>query len=367
MQNKDKRRVILVSNMYPSKHSPAHGTFVKNSAQQLIANGFELKKVVINRLYRSKFAKLAAYLSFIARGVWVLLTSRSSDIVYVHFASFSGIPVILASAFKKLTVITNVHGGDVLDCPSLAKSTTLLTRFLSLKTLKRSHTVIVPSHFARQWMIEHFEIDSNRLFVSPSRGIELDLFKPDGNQKRGADKPVFGYVGRLDPGKGLPCLLDAFAQLLRQHGEAELHIVGSGKLKTDLNRQVSRLNMTTNVHFHGVFEQQQLPPLYNQFDYLVFPTELTETLGLVGLESMATGVPVIAPFEAGITAYLCHNSNGLSFVAADEHSLCQALVKAVDMPAQNYQSLCAGALKTAARYDSKKVGQALGELFRALP
>ena len=350
--------------MYPSTQNPAYGTFVKNAEQQLIDHGFAVKKVVLQSRANSKLAKLFNYLSFIARGFITLTKSSKNDIVFIHYASFSGIPVILASLFRQLNLVSNVHGGDIIPCDTFSPMAKKLNRFLSTLTIKRSDRIIVPSRFTKQWMLTHFNVTDSQLFISPSGGIDLDLFKPC-EVKTSRTKTTFGYVGRLDPEKGILCLIKAFAKLVIQNPDKDiaLHIIGSGKLQLVIEQRIKQLQITARVTLFGALKQNQLPTHYQSFDFLVFPTQATETLGLVGLEAMATATPIIAPNYAGISDYLKVNQNGLSFNAGDEISLLNTMQQALNLPRQNYEQLCQNALATAKQYDSKQVGKSLAECF----
>jgi glycosyltransferase involved in cell wall biosynthesis len=168
-----------------------------------------------------------------------------------------------------------------------------------------------------------------------------------------------GYVGRLDIHKGIPCLLNALAKLLQVYPQAQLHIVGDGPDHQVLLEQVKRLDVVDAVHFHPVVPQSELPSFYHLFDYLVFPTELPETLGLVGIEAMACGVPVIAPDQAGVRDYLIDQYNGFNFVAGNEQNLFMVMKTAIEQPVASYATLAKQAQSTAQRYDANKVGALL--------
>lgn len=113
------------------------------------------------------------------------------------------------------------------------------------------------------------------------------------------DRLRFLYVGQLIPRKGIREVLDGLAALGRD-SEWELTMVGSGPLEDELRRQVVRLGLEGNVSFRGFVDQGDLPAVYADHDVFLFPS-LLESFGVVPLEAMAAGVPVVASSLAGAT------------------------------------------------------------------
>jgi glycosyltransferase involved in cell wall biosynthesis len=108
---------------------------------------------------------------------------------------------------------------------------------------------------------------------------------------------TFIYVGRLMLGKGLMYLLEAFAKLQESHaGRAALVLVGDGPDEALIRERAKALS--GNVVFTGFRGAEQLPQLYAAADVFVFPT-LGDTFGLVVLEAMACGLPIISTSATG--------------------------------------------------------------------
>jgi glycosyltransferase involved in cell wall biosynthesis len=121
---------------------------------------------------------------------------------------------------------------------------------------------------------------------------------------------TFAYVGRLYVEKGLTFLIDAFSELeMRQPQDVSLLFVGNGP-DEDLLRVYSAKKSLRNVTFCGFQDAESLPKIYAAIDVFVFPT-LGEPFGLVVLEAMACGLPVIASDTAGeISARVTDGMNG---------------------------------------------------------
>lgn len=156
---------------------------------------------------------------------------------------------------------------------------------------------------------------------------------------------TFLHVGRLAPEKGIDVLLDAFAQVERRLGAdaVKLVVAGAGPSLDGLKKRAP-----SNVTFLGNLDRQrELPALYASADAFLFAS-ITETLGLVVLEAMAAGLPVIATPAGGVADNLRDGENGLAFAAMDATACASAMMRLVaDRELQ--QQLREGARATAER------------------
>jgi glycosyltransferase involved in cell wall biosynthesis len=132
---------------------------------------------------------------------------------------------------------------------------------------------------------------------------------------------TFVYVGRLWVGKGLEHLVRAFASLQRTHpGDVSLLLVGDG-VDEELVRTHCRASHLENVVFAGFHDSESLPRLYAAADIFVFPT-LGDPFGMVVLEAMACGLPVIATTASGeIHDRVVDGLNGFIVPPADADAL----------------------------------------------
>jgi glycosyltransferase involved in cell wall biosynthesis len=151
-------------------------------------------------------------------------------------------------------------------------------------------------------------IDFSR-FVQGARlsGRERDTLRAE----LGVQGVTFAYVGRLWMGKGLTYLLDAFGELQRTDtgDEVSLLLVGDGRDEDRLRAQ-ARAKRLRNVVFCGFQSDTALPRLYAASDVFVFPT-LGDPFGMVVLEAMACGLPVIATTASGeIADRVVEGANG---------------------------------------------------------
>jgi glycosyltransferase involved in cell wall biosynthesis len=127
---------------------------------------------------------------------------------------------------------------------------------------------------------DHFSPSPDRAALRAGLGVEAGDF-------------LFLAVRRLDPRMGLPVLLDGFARAAVDSPRARLWIAGKGPQRQELNELIESLKLGGQVRLLGLVAESELPGLYNAADCTVMPSLDLEGFGLVTLESLACGTPVI--------------------------------------------------------------------------
>lgn len=141
------------------------------------------------------------------------------------------------------------------------------------------------------------------------------------------DEKIVLYVGRLVYEKGPHLLLEAASRLRR--GDLKFLIVGDGSMKPYLVELSSRLGISDKVYFLGHVQDDVLHALYRLASVAVFPS-LYEPFGIVALEAMGTGVPVIVSATGGLDEIVQHGYNGLKFQPGSSEALAEAINTLVD-------------------------------------
>jgi glycosyltransferase involved in cell wall biosynthesis len=144
------------------------------------------------------------------------------------------------------------------------------------------------------------------------------------------------FVGRLVKRKGVNVLLNA-VKLLEGDRRLHLRIVGGGPELGELQQLATALGITDKVTFDGVVTNERIAELFRQCDALVLPAIVTETgdtegLGVVLIEAMGYGKPVIASAAGGIVDIVKDNDTGLLVPPGDAAALASAIRRAMDDP-----------------------------------
>ena len=162
-------------------------------------------------------------------------------------------------------------------------------------------------------------------------------------------------IGRIDPRKGVATAIEALAEL----PEATLTVAGSGPeaLLAELRALAQRCGVAARVDFVGAVARAELPALYEAHDAVVFPVVWDEPWGLVPLEAMALGRPVVASGRGGSGEYLRDGENCLLHTAEDPASLAAA-VRRLAADAALRERLLAGGLRAASHYTESRFNAA---------
>ncbi len=333
-------KILVVSNMYPDARHPGYGVFVKNFCTQLEELGVEYSLAVMNKA-DGKAGKALGYLKFYLTSFFKCLLG-SWDLVYVHYASHSSPGVLLARALRRFRIFTNVHGSDVMpENPRQEKF-----QSFTEKLLARSEKIVTPSSYFAACVAEKYGVPENKLFVCPSGGVDTAAFCPG----TGKENPVFtfGTVSRIAGGKGWDTLLQACAAM--PDSNYRLIVAGDGPERGAMEAMIAELGLTRKVTLLGEVSHKDLPEIYRSMDGFLFPTRLRESLGLVALEAMACGVPVIASDLAAPADYVRPGINGDKFPVGDPLALRDAMVAFRALPEAERAALKEGAVMTAAGY-----------------
>jgi D-inositol-3-phosphate glycosyltransferase len=186
----------------------------------------------------------------------------------------------------------------------------------------------------RAHLVNHYGADASRIAVIPC-GVDTELFAPgDQEAARSAlgldDRPRLLYVGRLAPIKGLETLLDGMARLRAAGSPAQLCIVGGDADEPlnghegELRARLSRLRLGGTVTFIGAQPQERLRTWYVAADATVLPSYY-ESFGMVALEAMACGSPVIASRVGGLQMTVRDRVTGVLVPDHDPVALADAL------------------------------------------
>lgn len=364
----EKKKILLVSNMYPNNKSKHYGIFVKNVEDILKDNGFMVDRVVMTK-QTEKIAKLFSYIYLYSMTVLKGMFNNY-DYVYVHFVSHSSLgAVFLKRTSKNVKLILNAHGNDVLADFSFE----IKNESRSSKYLKYADKVVVPSKYYKSVLFEKYNIDKDKLFVYPSGGVDTNKFikkdKKEAMKESNLNKNYnyIGYISRIEKNKGWDVFLEAASELVKnkEFENYKFLIVGAGAEEKQFNDLVKKLDLKEYLEIRNMVSQEELVNLYNSLDIFVFPTyRKSESLGLVGLEAMSCETLVIASKNYGPTDYVIDKSNGLFFKPQDPKDLVKKIIAMKNLNNEEVKKMKKKARETAIKYDSKNTKDMILEVFK---
>jgi glycosyltransferase involved in cell wall biosynthesis len=204
--------------------------------------------------------------------------------------------------------------------------------------------VVAISEFIRDRVLATSRVPASRISIV-TNVVDVDLFRPD---PREANRSGILFVGRIAAEKGVAPLIEGMAAVARHSPQTTLSIVGPdqdgterGSYMRECKTLVSRLGLERNVRFAGAVPNRELPALLRRSQILAVPSVWGEPLGVVVLEGLACGIPVVASRVGGIPELIEEGRTGLLVPPADPSALGRALLSALhDDALQERASTC---------------------------
>ena len=350
------KKILFLTNMFPSYKNPSYGIFVKKTYEWLCKE-YDIKLVKICKTDK-KLIKIFYYIRFYVQAVYYGVCG-DFDCVYAHYISHCSFPVSIIKKFRKeIMVIGNIHGEDVFPKYKSCK----LNRFRSNRFIKNCKYIISPSEFFKIKLCEEYLIDEARVFVSPSGGIDVNLFCPlDKNtckDKMGLMKNriYIGFVSRIERGKGWDIFVKAICELASINSNIYAIIVGDGSEMRKMKLCVKECGMEEHFVFFPLVSHTELVHIYNSMDIFCFPSRIeAESLGLVGLEAMACEIPSVITNCGGPSSYAVDGRNCLQINPKKVSDLVERIETLLKMENEELYSLKQNGRITAMRYDVAEV------------
>jgi len=186
---------------------------------------------------------------------------------------------------------------------------------------RAAEKIVVPSPSVAQAAEDWCDVGKWKIVLIPN-AIEPEEFGGLQRPMAGDEFPI-GFLGRLDPIKRIPDLVEAMLDVPRAH----LHIFGEGPERAEIERTVIRLGLAARVTLHGAVARPQ--DALSQMRLLVLPSA-AEGFGLVLIEAMAAGIPVIATDVPGIRDVVKDDVTGLLVPPAQPRQLAGAINRLID-------------------------------------
>jgi glycosyltransferase involved in cell wall biosynthesis len=214
--------------------------------------------------------------------------ARGCDLVHAHW-TLSAVAVQMGRQVHHCPVVATLQGSDVFQAarlPGIAAA----TRW----ALRRSYRITVLSEALRVATLS-LGVTEDQIEVIPN-GVNTEVFRPGPDERR---EPIILYVGSLIERKGVSYLVAAMPGVLKSLPQHRLVVVGDGPDRPLLEQQVTTLGLEAHVQFEGFLSQAKVKEWMSRASLLVLPS-LEEGLGVVLLEALASGVPIVASDVGGI-------------------------------------------------------------------
>ncbi|HAF61732.1 MAG TPA: glycosyl transferase family 1 [Anaerolineaceae bacterium] len=270
-------------------------------------NGFYVHRISSSRI------KIIGGLSFWLRILFEVHKIKP-DIVHVQALNM-GMPALFSKIFLKIPYVVWCQGSEIY-MPDL------FTRVVGKSILKNASAIIA---LTKNMQVKLHDIYNGKTYVIPN-GINLKLYHNFSTCSKGSrNSKNIVFVGRLHPIKGVQYLLRAMQKILDEAPNAFLTIVGDGDDRKQLERLAEDLNISSHVEFIGQVPSEAVPEYICRADIFVLPS-LSESFGIVNLEAMACGLPIVASRVDGIPDVIKDGVNGYLVDAKNPDSIAEKVL-----------------------------------------
>ena len=323
-------RILLLSNMYPSRERPDYGVFVQRLAEALRARGHELDEAVLESGARGRLRTPLAYLRLLGRARRLVRRHRP-DVVYAHYLVPTGLVAMAAGA----PFVITAHGQDVANV-----GTVPLVGGLTRRVVSRAAAVICVSEYLALRLPGH----PRRIEVIDC-GVDTATYAS--SPRAEGEGPRYLVAGSLTERKNLGRLMEAFGRL----GSGTLTVAGAGPLEAEL-----RAAAPERVTFLGRVEPGRMPELYRECDVYCQPS-LVEPQGQALLEALASGRPVVATRVGGPPEYVT-DACGVLVDPLDVAAIAEGMRAAAELPVP-----CPAAAEVAQRHSIARSAELVEQLL----
>ena len=300
-------------------------------------------------LYANKSEVNCAFSPGLFPKVKRFINDNSFDIIHTHgpFApNISFLALLYSNTVNVATFHTAFSGFNYYK----------LSKFLFTPISKKIDGSICVSNYALKEVYPHFPKGNYEIIPN---GVDTSRFSPGGKKlKEFSGKKIILFLGRLDPRKGLSIMLKAFPLIKNAVPNAVLLVVGKGAPPRDIPE-----NLKNSIIFKGMIPNEMVPVYYRSADLYCSPALYGETFGIVLLEAMACGTPVLASDINGYREVI--PNKGMLFQRGNPESLADRAISILkdDLKSKKIRKI---GVETAKKYDWNAVAEKTENFYRSL-
>ena len=298
--------------------------------------------------------------NLISKATEILSKEGPFDVIHAHDWLVTYAAKTLKDAFK-IPIIATIHATESGRNSGIHDETQRYINDSEWLLTYESTEVIVNSNYMKNELQRLFGLPYEKINVVPN-GVNLNLYngvERDYNFRRqyAADnEKIILYVGRLVYEKGVQNLIAAMPKILNGYHDSKLIIAGKGGMLDELRDEVRRLGIDNKVYFTGYLSLDKITKMYKCADVAVFPSTY-EPFGVVALEGMLSGTPVVVSDVGGLNEIVDHRVNGMKSYAGNANSIADSILELLYNP-----GLCAEIAKNAkakvkSQYNWNKIAQ----------
>ncbi|MEE3716413.1 glycosyltransferase family 4 protein [Tumidithrix elongata RA019] len=258
------------------------------------------------------------------------------DLVASHFALYTFPNIVpISNQIGHCPLVTHFHGPWALEsnAEGAKKIAAGAKWWLEKITYNRSKGFIVLSESFRQVLHQNYGVPMEQIYIVPGginpQHYELDLSRSQARERLGwqQDRPIILSVRRLVHRMGLERLIAAIAQVKQKYPEVLLLIAGKGPIYEELQSQIEALGLDNHVKLLGFVPDRDLVTTYRAANFSIVPSIAWEGFGLILIESLAAGTPVLSTPMGGMPEVLSPLSMDLLLEGSSTTQIAQGIIE----------------------------------------
>jgi glycosyltransferase involved in cell wall biosynthesis len=347
--------------------------YVLNLSQELIKRGHSVKVVCADEP-KSDLTEIDGInvrrLNYIGKisntnitlGLFFALLKENFDIIHTHFPSPWSADISMIISFLKRKPLILTYHNDAVTAGKMGVLTEVYNRVFLKLLLKGSAKILVtqPEYINRSKYLYKYK---NKIEVIPN-GIDTKIYFQKNINKIPNQIFFLSILDRHHTYKGLDCLIKAIKIVRTKIPDIRLIVGGSGDMVKNYKFLAKKLELEKNIEFRGFIESNKLVDLYNQSELFVLPsTGIQEGFGIVLLEALACGTPVIATNIVGIAKEIKDNKCGIIIPCNDAKKLAQAIIRIIKNINLQKKMIIKGKLLIQDKYDWNKIVKMVENIY----
>jgi len=303
-----------------------------------------------NLKIKNKFNPLAI------TGLIKLFRKINPDIIHSHLFQARFYSTIAHFFYNRSVLITHKHNNVNPKKHNIFIFFEMISIFFNKKIIAISNSV-------KKSLIKYELIPSSKIFVLQN-GVDYQKFNGIAKSKiiSNNEQIIIGTVCRLEEQKGIRYLLLAMKIILTKFPTVQLEIVGDGSLLDELKELTQKIGISNSVNFFGKFAE--VIPFYKRMNIFVLPS-IYEGFGIVLLEAMAAGIPVVATNVDGISEVVIDKESGLLVPPKNPEGIANAVINIIEN-SELTEKLVMEGYKRAALFDIKEHVIKLDNFYKKL-
>jgi L-malate glycosyltransferase len=251
---------------------------------------------------------------FVVPEIVRILRQKKVEVIDAHSPKFYWLTLVAARIVGRPVIITR-------NVPF--RKTGIKKKINSLLYGHLVDRVVSVSEKVKRELMEDYQIDDGRIEVIHD-GLDMAKFEGPGQGRRENSGTVrIGVISRLDRGKGLECFIDAIPEIVRAFPDVRFLVAGSGAIEESLRLRAQELRIDDKITFAGF--RHDIPELLKDIDITLLPSP-DEAMSMIALESMASGVPVVATSGTGLVDIISNMENGVIVSPNDPKALADGAI-----------------------------------------